>query len=282
MRSTSEEKQGARVQHGRDNDSETFVLGDDEDEEDEGSRSAAGARPTSPPHETKAAEDAQPDSSPSPSDAARPQSPTYYIKSRDTVTGIALKHGIDVRFFPFAMLNISEFFSSPQPRQLCRLNKLPISTLTTTPHLLHTRTTLELPPGARAPSPPPPDLQERLEARARERAGRAFQAVTKETDWCVAQTYVALLDVSDEEVKEGKRRMVDVKSKEGRQALAVDSYLDDNAWEEEQRRAGLEPKIEGFPYFSLKGKENVEPQKEEGGSGSGSQWLKSLWPGSSK
>lgn len=95
---------------------------------------------------------------------------------------------------------------------------------------------------------------------------------------------MALLDVPDEEVKEGKRRMVDVRSKEGRQAMAIDSYLEDNAWEEEQRRMGLEPKIEGFPYFSLKGKENVEPQKEEGtsGSASGSQWWRDLWPGSSK
>lgn len=265
MRSTSEQKQGVQVQHGRDNEAETFVLGDDEDDEDEEGGSAAGARPASPPHETRVVEDAQPNDSPGPSDAARPQSSTYYIKSRDTVTGIALKHGVD-------------------PRRLCQLNKLPISTLTTTPHILHTRTTLELPPGARAPSPPPPDLQERIETRARERAGRAFQAVTKETDWGVAQTYVALLDVSDEEVKESKRRMVDARSKEGRQALAVDSYLDDNAWEEEQRKAGLQPKIEGFPYFNLKGKENVEPQKEGGasGSGSGSQWLRNLWPGSSK
>ncbi|KAG8679428.1 hypothetical protein FRC11_003746, partial [Ceratobasidium sp. 423] len=244
-----------------DNEAETFVLGDSEDE-DEGDPlsgrtkpDAADARPPTPP---KVPGISEPSGAQNP---ALPQLSTYYIKPRDTVTGIALKHGVD-------------------PRQLCRLNKLPPSTLTTTPHLLHTRTTLQLPPGSRAPSPPPPDLQKRLDARAKERAGKAFQAITKETDWGVAQTYVALLDTEDDGIKEGKRRMVDPSSREGAQALAVDRYLDDNAWEEEQRKAGLPPRIEPFPFFSFKGKENAESGKESSSSGS-SSWWRGLMSGSS-
>jgi hypothetical protein len=91
---------------------------------------------------------------------------------------------------------------------------------------------------------------------------------------------VALLDVEDGSVKEGKRRMVDTNSKEGRQALAVDQYLDDNAWEEEQKKAGLSPRIEPFPYFNPKGKENAAPDKETTISGS-SDWWQRLWPGPS-
>ncbi|CUA76042.1 hypothetical protein RSOLAG22IIIB_02049 [Rhizoctonia solani] len=247
------------VQHGRDNEAETFIIADSEDDEDSelSSKSkriesgAADARPPTTPETSGFSE--MPD-------RALPQSSTYYIKPRDTVTGIALKHGID-------------------PRQLCRLNKLPASTLTTTPHLLHTRTTLQLPPGSRAPSPPPPDLLERLEARAKERAGKAFQAITKETDWGVAQSYVALLDTEDEEIKEGKRRMVDLSSRDGRQALAVDRYLDDNDWEEEQRKAGLSPRIEPFPFFSWKGKESADSSQEDAGGGSG--WWRGLISGPS-
>ncbi|CEL55354.1 hypothetical protein RSOLAG1IB_01364 [Rhizoctonia solani AG-1 IB] len=250
------------VQHGRDNEAETFVLGDSDEEEEEDPAVSQRHVKTDdvdaqPPTLPKVLETTE---SPSVTNTLLPQSSTYYIKPRDTVTGIALKHGVD-------------------PRQLCRLNKLPPSTLTTTPHLLHTRTTLQLPPGSRAPSPPPPDLQQRLEVRAKERAGKAFQAITKETDWGVAQTYVSLLDVEDDGIKEGKRRMVDIHSKDGRQALAVDQYLDDNTWEEEQRKAGLSPRIEPFPYFDLRGKENTEHKEATGGGGSG--WWRGLISGSS-
>ncbi|KAJ1307469.1 hypothetical protein OPQ81_001568 [Rhizoctonia solani] len=155
--------------NGRDNEAETFVLGDSDDEEDSRPSpkrvepDAVDTRSSTP---LKVPETSESSNVPKP---APPQSSIYYIKPRDTVNGIALKYGVD-------------------PRLLCQLNKLSTSTMTTTPHLLHTRTTLQLPQGARAPSPPPPDLQQRLEARARERAGKAFQAITKETDWGVAQT----------------------------------------------------------------------------------------------
>ncbi|GAB1521867.1 hypothetical protein RhiTH_004966 [Rhizoctonia solani] len=257
VQSASEDRPGGDrpvVQHGRDNEAETFILGDSDEEDDSGlapkhvKPDAVDDRPPTPPKVLETTE------VPSVANSALPQSYTYYIKPRDTVTGIALKHGVD-------------------PRQLCVLNKLPSSTLTTTPHLLHiTRTTLQLPPGSRAPSPPPPDLEQRSEARAKERAGKAFQAITKETDWGIAQTYVSLLEVEDVDVKEGKRRMIDPRSKEGKQAMAVDRYLDDNAWEEEQRKAGLVPRIEPFPYFDLKGKENVECNKESASGGSLGWW----------
>ncbi|KAG7087357.1 hypothetical protein E1B28_013330 [Marasmius oreades] len=54
----------------------------------------------------------------------------YHIKRGDTLQGIVFKFGVN-------------------PEELCRLNKLPFSTLTTTPHLVHTRTVLLLPPSAR-------------------------------------------------------------------------------------------------------------------------------------
>ncbi|KAH7341833.1 hypothetical protein B0J17DRAFT_714998 [Rhizoctonia solani] len=264
VQSTSEDRASGNkpvVQHGRDNEVDTFVLGDSEDEEDSEplpKRIEAEAADDRPPASLEVSETSEPSSTPNPD---LPQSSTYYIKRRDTLNGIALKYGVDAR-------------------QLCRFNKLPPSTLTTTPHLLHTRTILQLPPGSRTPSPPPPDLQQRLEARAKERAGKAFQAVTKEADWGVAQTYVALIDVEDDGIKEGKRRVVDPSSKDGRQALAVDQYLDDNTWEEEQRRAGLSPRIEPFPYLSWKGKENAEDSKESTSSGA-SSWWKGLLSGSS-
>lgn len=55
----------------------------------------------------------------------------YYINSRDTLQGIALRYGVN-------------------GRELCRLNNLPPSTLSTTPHLLHTRTFIVLPPSAKS------------------------------------------------------------------------------------------------------------------------------------
>ncbi|KAF8754307.1 hypothetical protein RHS01_06233 [Rhizoctonia solani] len=252
---------GRVVQHGRDNEAETFILGDSDEEDDwvwhrsMSKPDAVDDRPPTPPKVLETTE------VPSVANSALPQSYTYYIKPRDTVTGIALKHGVD-------------------PRQLCVLNKLPSSTLTTTPHLLHiTRTTLQLPPGSRAPSPPPPDLEQRSEARAKERAGKAFQAITKETDWVSLKRMYRYLKWKDVDERR-KRRMIDTRSKEGKQAMAVDRYLDDNAWEEEQRKAGLVPRIEPFPYFDLKGKENVECNKESASGGS-LGWWRGLVSGSS-
>ncbi|KAF8624520.1 hypothetical protein AX15_005832 [Amanita polypyramis BW_CC] len=55
----------------------------------------------------------------------------YYLTLKDTLQGIVLRYGAS-------------------GYEICRLNKLPPSTLTTTPHLLHTRTYILLPPASKA------------------------------------------------------------------------------------------------------------------------------------
>ncbi|VDB84760.1 unnamed protein product [Peniophora sp. CBMAI 1063] len=167
----------------------------------------------------------------------------YYIRKGDTLLGIALRHGVD-------------------GRALCKLNNLPPSTLNTTPHILHTRTFILLPPYAKSgsTSPPPPPDPEMEARRARERARKRFQFVTKEVDWRVAQAYVALAD--DEPGPSGRMAM-DHKAAEKEKAKvahdsdappaarlegrAVDSYLDDTDWEEREVRAGRGVRIERLP-----------------------------------
>ncbi|KAG9005114.1 hypothetical protein FRB93_009984 [Tulasnella sp. JGI-2019a] len=167
----------------------------------------------------------------------------YWIKPRDTLMGIALRYGVDGRL-------------------LCKLNSLPPSTLSVTPHLLHTRTTLTLPPNARRPaSPPPPDALERMEKRAKERAAKRLQFVTKELDFRVAKAYVSLADddTMGPEMKESPKRSM---GRNGLEERAVDQYLEDEEWEAEQKRSGQKPMIRGFPYFKSDG----EGSQELGGS----------------
>lgn len=152
--------------------------------------------------------------------------PLYYLERGDTLQGIALR------------LNVNG-------HELCRLNNLPMSTLTTTPHLLHTRTSIRLPPSARlqprsTPAPVDPEAKARA---ARERAEKRLQVVTKEEDWRVAKAYVALADDPEADI------LFDVKCKElgthvigtGLEARALDMYLDDEEWEKGQRRVGAAP-----------------------------------------
>jgi len=153
----------------------------------------------------------------------------YWIKPRDTLIGIALKYGVDGRL-------------------LCQLNALPPSTLTVTPHLLHTRTTLVMPPTARRPpTPPPADIQERLEKRAKEKAAKRLQFVTKETDPNIARTYISLgegLDIGKAEEKSTKFSS-QFDTLEGR---AISQYLEDSEWEASQLRLGASATIRPFPY----------------------------------
>ncbi|KAG1733629.1 uncharacterized protein EDB91DRAFT_1148502 [Suillus paluster] len=108
----------------------------------------------------------------------------YYINPKDTLQGIALRYGVN-------------------GRELCRLNNLPPSTLSTTPHLLHTRTFIVLPPSAKSLSvTQDADLDARAR-RVREKATRRLQMLTKEVDWRVAKAYVALADDPDEEAVYG-------------------------------------------------------------------------------
>ncbi|KAI0690616.1 hypothetical protein BC835DRAFT_1363551 [Cytidiella melzeri] len=175
----------------------------------------------------------------------------YYIQPTDTLLGIAFKYKVD-------------------PRLLCRLNNLPPTTLQTTPHILHTRTVLTLPPSVN----PPPSSQTTIadsdyEARrARERSERRFQIVTKEVDPRVAKAYVALSADLDSETTarmefvkpltdknwntmydRDKRRAALGEGSSSLEATAIDRYLDDEDWERSEREQGRGVSIPRFPLF---------------------------------
>lgn len=158
----------------------------------------------------------------------------YYINSRDTLQGIALRYGAN-------------------GRELCRLNNLPPSTLSTTPHLLHTRTFIVLPPSAKSlpvTREANPDAGAR---RVREKAEKRLQMLTKEVDWRVAKAYVALADDPDEEaVHSFKYKETGAIGASTLEARATDQYLEDQEWEEEQRRTGKRISLKSLPL--LRGK----------------------------
>ncbi|KZV64423.1 hypothetical protein PENSPDRAFT_745393 [Peniophora sp. CONT] len=249
-------------------DEDVYAIGNDEDEEDidagEPSTGSSGSSddlpaPTTPPpaYATELPTDYSVNSTTNQFTASGEESTTnekaeegsssrYYIRKGDTLLGIALRHGVD-------------------GRTLCKLNNLPPSTLNITPHILHTRTFLTLPPSAKSgsTSPPPPPDPEMEARRARERARKRFQFVTKEVDWRVAQAYVAL---ADDEAGHADRDARNAKAAEKEKAevthdddappparlegRAVDSYLDDAEWEERERRAGRGVRIERLPVAS--------------------------------
>ncbi|KAG8933264.1 hypothetical protein FRC02_012250 [Tulasnella sp. 418] len=174
----------------------------------------------------------------------------YWIKSKDTLTGLALKYGVDAR-------------------TLCRLNDLPPSTLNTTPHLLHTRTFLIFPPNPKRPlSPPPADEKERLERLEREKATKRLQFVTKEVDYGIARAYVSLADTDDLETLSHKKESGERPNLKGR---AVDMYLEDEEWERSERMAGRGPQLQGFPFFNRSNTVCRDKQPNEKG------WWVSLW-----
>ncbi|KAG2133665.1 uncharacterized protein EDB93DRAFT_1093191 [Suillus bovinus] len=144
----------------------------------------------------------------------------YYINPRDTLQGIALRYGVN-------------------GRELCRLNNLPPSTLSTTPHLLHTRTFVVLTPSAKSLSITRDADADAGARRVREKAEKRLQMLTKEVDWRVAKAYVALADDPEEEVIYGfKYKETGGNGANTLEARAADQYLEDQEWEEEQRRAG--------------------------------------------
>lgn len=202
-----------------------FILGDsDEDESGEGDFDAPPAYLADPqdrvslPDQDKARETISEQSPSQMSDKSNPQ--LYHIQPGDTLRGIALKFGID-------------------GAKICQMNALPLSTLSTTPHLLHTRHILTLPPGKRTPLLPPPDPKV-AEARNRERATKRFQFATKEVNWDIAKTYLALAEggfdkdqsLSKEDMKHDRLQTSD-SSKDPLNG-AVDQYLEDTAWEAQQ------------------------------------------------
>jgi len=232
-----------------------FVLGDD-DEIDDGTIPVPQTVHDPPPYTPFEPVLTVPDARRTSSEVECPTVPTrpedepsgsqvsrYYIKPGDTLTGISLKLGID-------------------SRRLARLNGLPISTLSTTPHLLHTRHYLTLPPGSdtRSLSSPPPGTEEN---RTKERAAKRLAFVTKETDYRVAKAYVALAEDHEGSKKietsqapsklynHGSGYVSRESHMESRDSRAIDAYLDDAEWEEAERSAGRGPRIMGFPYFPL-------------------------------
>lgn len=161
--------------------------------------------------------------------------------------------------------------------ELCRLNDLPTTTLSTTPHLLHTRTTILLSPTSK----PPPEDPALGEARRIERAEKRLQTVTKEIDWRVAKAYVAIAQSSDPsempEKKPGKHEgglrktpVLASESSSQRDAVeheAIDRYLDDTEWEEQERKEGRGLVIQKFPWGSFGQKVGPNPGAQQGSGG---------------
>jgi hypothetical protein len=163
--------------------------------------------------------------------------------------------------------------------ELCRLNDLPMTTLSTTPNILHTRTTILLSPVSKpAPEDPVP-----VEARRVERAEKRLQMVTKEVDWRVAKAYVAVAQDSDPSEISGKKEKSDnyeggswkvpVSDSEGSsqkgalETVAIDRYLEDTEWEEQERKEGRGPAIQRFPWGSFGQNPGQSPGAHQGSGG---------------
>lgn len=169
--------------------------------------------------------------------------------------------------------------SHGQATELCRLNNLPTTTLSTTPHILHTRTTILLPPTSK----PPPEDPALVETSRVERAEKRLQMMTKEVDWRVAKAYVAIAQDSDpsevlakEEKSDnygGDRRKILSSGSQGSSQKGVlendatDRYLEDAEWEERERKEGRGPVIQRFPWGSFGQKLEQSPGVQQGSGG---------------
>lgn len=220
----------------------------------------------------------------------------YYIQTGDTLHSISLKYKLDVRAHRLFSCYLTDMQISSKPQIICRLNHLPLSTLRSTPHLLHTRPFLTLP--ASANILPPEDLAveaERTALREREIARSRFQSVTKEVDWGITSAYVALSEPSNtmpdgdgctsERLKEydneygGEVTKEDKKTRAENAKLeerAVDQYMDDIEWEERERREGRGVSIPKFPLFE--GNRGLPSGSTRGGPGLGNEkWTMPGW-----
>ena len=157
---------------------------------------------------------------------------------------------------------------------MCRLNNLPTTTLSTTPHILHTRTTILLPPTSEIP----PEGPGSAEARRVERAEKQFQMVTKETDWRVAKAYVALAQdppypPAKEKPENWERRPGGSRQTSIPESDAIEQYFEDAEWEEQERRNRPSPVIQKFPWgsFGQKSEQNQATQRTRQKS-SGFKW----------
>ncbi|KAJ7284890.1 hypothetical protein C8J57DRAFT_1432158 [Mycena rebaudengoi] len=239
-------------------DEDTFVLGDsDEEEFDNDDNKGESKSPESGFNNLASTIDIAETTKPAPDSTSAP--PKYYIKRGDTLQGISLRFGLD-------------------GRELCRLNNLPPSTLSTTPHILHTRTFITLPLSAQsklsASDAQPNSAEEKAREvrRARERAEKRLQTLTKEVDWRVAKAYIALADDPEEVENFGlKRKEMGAPLNGGAssqlEAMAVDRYLDDLEWEANELKAGRSVHIPQYPSQS-----NSKEQPESSVKGAKGSW----------
>jgi len=144
--------------------------------------------------------------------------------------------------------------------EICKLNKLPLHSVRTMPHLLHTRVFLLLPPSTK-PHPLLKQDTEDEEIKAdivRKRAEKRLQILTKEADWRIAKAYVALAEDDHEDPdprkEKAQEKTAGATSSGGAARMletrAIDSYLDDTNWEEAERRAGRGVLVPKFPLSS--------------------------------
>ena len=145
-------------------DEDTFIVGDDDDDDEQGERILGSYHNYLPPPPSSVSPIQD-----SPTDCLGGSSTTerigreeqnivevtnglqYHIQLKDTLQGIALRFGVDVSFVGLSTgVGFLRFYCPKQGRDLCRLNKLPPSTLNTNPQLLHTRKVITLPPSSRA------------------------------------------------------------------------------------------------------------------------------------
>ncbi|SCV71114.1 BQ2448_2702 [Microbotryum intermedium] len=165
----------------------------------------------------------------------REQCSMHYLKPDDTLLGLALHYKVD-------------------PPSLAKMNKLPISTLSTTPHLLHTLPFLLLPPSvtsssSSAPILPPAEERRRLII-------RRFQMHTRCSDWALAKVYVDQVyqrRAQELEMINSNRRARgeieleddDTLIRGGELEQAIKAWKKDEAWEKSQLEAAAKGKGKG-------------------------------------
>ena len=94
--------------------------------------------------------------------------------------------------------------------------------------------------------------------------------VTKETDWRVAKAYVALAQDLDLSSKEKQKDDVPGGGSSQRGVLendAIQTYLEDTEWEEQEREGGRDPMIQKFPWGSFGQKLQQSPRTQQGSDG---------------
>lgn len=224
-----------------------FVIGDEEDDEE---MKKGEEREVIPPSYDTATSSNSMIDDPIPIDKNRtplPQCSLHYLQPGETLSGLALKYRIDVSsrssISVVAHRSVSKVESTndAQGHTLARLNKLPISTLSTTPQLAYALPFLLLPPGANSMSSTP--LLSPYEEHRRLTL-RRFSVATSCSDYAMAKVYVdAVFDQRAKEVEQitanrkarGDDSIVEVRMG-GEVDEAIESYNADEQFEKAQGR----------------------------------------------